>query len=139
MLPTVPGTVIVAARVPVRGSNREIVPVVGAATQREPSPTAVTAGSGKSRPRSLTVRTTASVVGSTCETVLSTSFVTQSEPAARATPEACLPTWTVEPTTSAADGAPPDIPAAARSRIVAAVAVMGSDRAEGAQPWRNRA
>jgi hypothetical protein len=84
----------------VRASIREIVPFVGAATQTEPASATASEGSGKSRPARRTVRTTVAVAGSTCETVLSTSFVTQSEPDATTTPAGCSPTGTAWETTS---------------------------------------
>ena len=102
MSSTTSGAVSVAVSAPVRGSIREIVPVVGAATHSEPSPNTTTDGSGKFRPRRCTVRVTVFVARSICETVLSTSFVTHSEPAAIATPAGCLPTWIAFPTESVA-------------------------------------
>ncbi len=120
MSSTTSGALSVAVSAPVRGSIREIVPVVGAATHSEPSPNTATDGSGKLRPRRCTVRVTVFVALSICETVLSTSFVAQSEPAAIATPAGCLPTGIAFPTASVFGAASPAGAARIRIAIVAA-------------------
>src|SRR5262249_58512217 len=85
-----PGTVVVVVSPAVRASSRETVPVVGATTQTALPSNASKAGSGKPAPRSAIVCTTVFVSGSIRDTVLSTSFVTQKEPAATRAPDECL-------------------------------------------------